>query len=492
MTSSVLLCILDGWGIRQGGDHNGIAMAHTSNWDRMLQTYPHSLLQASELNVGLPQGQMGNSEVGHVTIGSGQVILQELPRINDAIAQDHLIHLTAWTQFLSQTQTKVIHVMGLLSDGGVHSHQDQIVYCAKEFAKAGYSVKVHGFLDGRDTPPDSAAKYVEKFISDCQGYDIQLVTLGGRYYGMDRDQRWGRIEGALAAIAEGQGALYNDPIRYIKDSYGQDVTDEFVIPAFLDGYTGFGDGDSLFVGNFRADRMRQILSRLVDDPRLAQVMGMVDYSSDLSVKMLTLFTKENVVNTLGSILSAAGLKQLRAAETEKYAHVTFFLNGGREEIYPGEDRKMIASPQVATYDLQPEMSAPELTSTLVAAMESQDYALIVCNFANPDMVGHTGVQSAIIKAVETVDSCLGQLENTAKEQGYAMIITADHGNVELMVDPVTGGVHTAHTLNPVPFVLINSPASHVMDGGLKDITPTILTLMGLLPSPEMTGISLVK
>ncbi len=491
MSHKVLLCILDGWGIRNAVDYNGIALANTPNWDRFLQTYPHSLLKASELNVGLPEGQMGNSEVGHMTIGSGRVVLQELPRINESIKNHELTDLPAWRQFIKSTPNKTVHMMGLLSDGGVHSHQDQMVYCAVELAKAGYSVKVHGLLDGRDTPPDSAVVYVERFVEQCQGHDIQIVTLGGRYYGMDRDKRWERIEAAVQVIAEGGGATFTDPIQYIKDSYATGVFDEFVVPAACQDYSGFAKGDSLFIGNFRADRMRQILSKLVDDPRLAQLMGMVEYSADLAPRMLTLFTKENIQDTLGALVSKAGLKQFRAAETEKYAHVTFFLNGGREDVYLGEDRQMIASPKVATYDLKPEMSAIELTDALEGALTSGDYALVVCNYANPDMVGHTGVQSAIVKAVETVDACLGRLEALAQANGYAMIVTADHGNVELMIDPETGGVHTAHTLNPVPFVLINSDAVAVKAGGLKDITPTILDLMGLKKSPEMTGESLV-
>lgn len=491
MGNGVLLCILDGWGIRNAVDHNGIAMADTPNWDRILATYPHSLLQASELNVGLPEGQMGNSEVGHMTIGSGRVVLQELPRINESIKRSELTGLSVWKRFIESADNKTVHIMGLLSDGGVHSHQDQMAYCAVEMAKAGLSVKVHGFLDGRDTPPDSAAMYVQKFVDDCRGYDIQIVTLGGRYYGMDRDKRWDRIDAAVQVIADGDRASFTDPVQYVKDSYDTGVFDEFILPASHQDYAGFCNGDSLFVGNFRADRMRQILSKLIEDSRLVQIMGMVEYSADLAPRMLTLFKKENIQDTLGSLVSRAGLKQFRAAETEKYAHVTFFLNGGREEVYPGEDRQMIASPNVATYDLKPEMSAFELTDSLEAALASGDYSLVVCNFANPDMVGHTGVQSAIVKAVETVDTCLGRLEQSAKVNGYIMIITADHGNVELMVDLETEGVHTAHTLNPVPFVLINSDAATVKDGGLKDITPTILDLMEIQKSPEMTGSSLI-
>ncbi|MBX3487353.1 MAG: 2,3-bisphosphoglycerate-independent phosphoglycerate mutase [Candidatus Paracaedibacteraceae bacterium] len=492
MSNKVLLCILDGWGIRNTVDHNGIALANTPHWDRLLKTYPHSLLQASELNVGLPKGQMGNSEVGHMTIGSGRVVLQELPRINEAIQNGQVTSLPVWQRFVVQAKNKTVHVLGLLSDGGVHSHQDQIAFFAKEMAKAGLSVKVHGFLDGRDTPPDSAVTYVQKFIDDCHGYDIEIVSLGGRYYGMDRDKRWDRIEVALDAIIQGKGVKFTDPIQFIQDSYAAGVTDEFVVPGVRYGYSGFQAGDSLFVGNFRADRMRQILSKLVDDQRLTQLLGLVEYSADLAPKMLTLFQKEEISATLGSIVSDAGLKQFRAAETEKYAHVTFFLNGGREDVYPGEERQMVASPKVSTYDLKPEMSAPELTSVLVSAIESGQYSLIVCNYANPDMVGHTGVQNAIVQAVETVDACLGKLEEAAKEQGYAMIITADHGNVELMIDPETGGVHTAHTLNPVPFVLVNSSAHHVKDGGLKDIAPTILTLLGIAKTSEMTGSSLIS
>lgn len=491
----IVLCILDGWGIRASREHNGIALANTPNWDRMLALYPHSQLQASESNVGLPDGQMGNSEVGHMTIGSGRVVMQELPRIHKAIQHNVIPGLPAWHNFVAKAMggSKVVHLMGLISDGGVHSHQDHVIYLAKQLSMAGLSVKIHALLDGRDTPPTSAAGYIRTLLNETARYDVELVTIGGRYYGMDRDKRWDRIDTAVKCMGNGEGKIFADPLDFIEKMYTKGLGDEFIEPHKAYGYNGIQKGDSLVVANFRADRVRQILGILVEEYLFSAMLGMVEYSEELKVKIPPLFEKQKIHNTLGEIVSQAGLTQLRAAETEKYAHVTFFLNGGREDVFPGEDRKLIASPQVKTYDLKPEMSAVELTDVLVSDIEADWHDLIVCNYANPDMVGHTGVQDAISKAIETVDACLGRLERAAIHAGYGMVITADHGNVELMVDPKTGGVHTAHTLNPVPFILINcAGVKAAKNGGLKDIAPTILELMGLRMSSEMTGKVLIE
>jgi 2,3-bisphosphoglycerate-independent phosphoglycerate mutase len=490
-----LLCILDGWGMRNAVDYNGIALAHTPTWDRMLARYPHSQLTASEASVGLPKGQMGNSEVGHTTIGSGRIVMQELPRIDHAIGNNFIPELPAWQNFIFKAShaSGVVHLMGLLSDGGVHSHQDHIIYLAKQLAAAGLSVKVHAWLDGRDTAPTSAVSYIKSFIQATSRLDIELVTIGGRYFAMDRDKRWDRIETAIKVIGEGEGKLFADPIDFINKMYKKGMYDEFIEPHKAYGYNGIQPGDGLLVANFRADRVRQILSIILKKYNFSATLGMVEYSAELTPLIPALFEKQEIKNTLGELVSRAGLTQLRAAETEKYAHVTFFLNGGREAVYPGEKRHLIPSPQVATYDLRPEMSAYELTDFLVSDIESQQHDLIVCNYANPDMVGHTGVQDAIIKAVETIDICLQRLEAAAISNGYQMIITADHGNVEVMVDQSTGQPHTAHTLNPVPFMLINNDqVKQVSAGGLEDIAPTVLTLMGLHPALEMTGKVLIE
>ncbi len=465
-----------------------------------------SELQASELYVGLPRGQMGNSEVGHMTIGSGRVVLQELPRIDVAIEKDEISALAPFETFVAGAEkgTKVVHLMGLLSPGGVHSHQDHFVYFAKTLGSLGFQVKLHVFLDGRDTPPKSAHGFLVDFLKEIESHPgISLATFGGRYFAMDRDKRWDRIEKAYQAIVYGRGEKSANPLKTIQNCYEQDGGDEFVSPHVCDGYQGMQDGDAMVMVNFRADRVRQILTALLDSDfkefdrikavHFAATLGMSEYSQKLMSLIPPLFTKELVSQTLGQIVSEAGLKQLRAAETEKYAHVTFFFNGGRELVFEGEDRKLIPSPQVSTYDLKPEMSAVEMTDDLVASIKTETYQLIVVNYANPDMVGHTGVQSAIIKAVETVDQCLARLLEACKEIGTILIVTADHGNVEQMVDDVTGEPHTAHTLNPVPFLVANAPRSFTLKGGsLENIAPTVLDLMGLVKPIEMTGTSLIE
>jgi 2,3-bisphosphoglycerate-independent phosphoglycerate mutase len=499
-----VLCILDGWGIAPTSKINGISQAYTPAWDHFMAAYPHSKLQASELYVGLPTGQMGNSEVGHMTIGAGRVILQDLPRIDQSLQDGSFSTNPKFLDFIAALKKSggACHVMGLLSPGGVHSHQSHMEAIVQLLTKQGVPVYVHAILDGRDTPPQSAGKYVAQFLANT---NHPLATIGGRYYAMDRDKRWDRIEKAYQTIALGQGLRTEDPLELLKAEYKKGTGDEFLIPHCVGDYNGMKAGDGLFMANFRSDRVRQILNALLvpnfsdfkrEKPiEFAATLGMGEYSKELTPLLPPLFSKEQATQTLGSIVAAAGLKQLRIAETEKYAHVTFFLNGGREEVFPGEDRIMVPSPDVATYDLKPEMSAEEVTNKVIDAMTNQatPYSLIVINYANTDMVGHTGVQGAIQKAVETIDRCLSRLEDAVKQAGYTLMITADHGNVEQMIDESTGLVHTAHTCNPVPFVLVNGPKDRdVRDGELQDLAPTILNVMGLPIPCDMTGKSLLR
>lgn len=505
----VVLCILDGWGHRAERDNNAIALANTPTWDRWISDggQPHALIETSGSDVGLPIGQMGNSEVGHMNIGAGRVVLQDLPQIDAAVADGSLAQRPALQDLIATLKSTggACHLMGLLSPGGVHSHQDHMVALAHEIARAGVPVKVHAFLDGRDTPPQSAKGYVEKFLSDIlDNSQISLVTVGGRYFGMDRDNRWDRVERAYAAIVWGEGKAADDPIKVIESAYAQDVTDEFIEPAVLSGYEGIKAGDGLLVANFRADRVRQILTALTmpdfeyferrNVPDFSVALGMSEYSAELSTKMKALFPSEVPKQSLGEVVSGAGLKQLRIAETEKYAHVTFFLNGGTEQEFPGEKRILVPSPKVATYDLQPEMSAPEVTDKLIGAIESDQFDMIVVNFANGDMVGHTGVLEAAIEAAGTLDTCLSRVEAAVKATGGALLVTADHGNCELMVDPDTAAPHTAHTIGRVPVVLVggDQSVSALHNGRLADLAPTVLDLMGLPQPQAMTGASLIE
>ncbi len=499
----VVLCILDGWGERDAPDDNAIAAADTPVWDRLKATCPHARLDASGGEVGLPDGQMGNSEVGHMNIGAGRVVMQDLPRIDAAIADGSLAALPALREFVAALRDSggTAHLMGLISPGGVHSHQDHVAALANLLCDAGVPVVVHAFLDGRDTPPASARAYLEAFMQAAPRAAVATVT--GRYYAMDRDKRWARVEQAYAALADGDGAPFDEALAAVDASYAENVTDEFMKPAVIGGYAGMRDGDGVLMANFRADRAREILTALLDPgfdafPRarriaFAAAAGMVEYSTALAPLMGALFPTADLPGVLGQVIADAGLRQLRIAETEKYAHVTFFLNGGREAEFPGEDRILEPSPTVATYDLQPEMSAPQVTDRLVAAIESGTYDLIVVNYANTDMVGHTGIMAAAVAAVETVDGCLGRLEAAVRAAGGALLITADHGNAENMRDAATGQPHTAHTHNLVPVILAAERAAElrITEGRLADIAPTVLDLMGLAKPAEMTGRSLI-
>ncbi|MDP3371672.1 MAG: 2,3-bisphosphoglycerate-independent phosphoglycerate mutase [Candidatus Paracaedibacteraceae bacterium] len=489
----VLLCILDGWGERTLDDVNGLSNA--KNWHRLQETYPHTFLQASESFVGLPAGQMGNSEVGHMTIGLGRVIMQDLPRINKAIETDTLQTSDAFKSFVEKTKkaSNCCHVMGLLSPGGVHSHEDHFFFIAQALANEGINVIVHPILDGRDTPPCSAEKSLEK-LEALLNDKIKSGTLSGRFYAMDRDERWNRTEKTYNTLMRATGVRYQTFLDALSAAYSVGSTDEFVEPSPINNFSGIGVEDSFFFVNFRGDRSRQLISSLllpdfnafnVQKPAFSSALTMAEYSNELSRYHDTLFSKTPVCDGLSETISKHSLCQLHIAETEKYAHVTYFFNGNIEKQFDGERRVLVPSPSVTTYDLKPEMSAREVTDYVLNGMEDKQNHFIVVNYANPDMVGHTGIPKAIEKAISTIDSILVELENKAFEDDWLFIITADHGNVEQMIDS-NGQPHTAHTCNPVPFVVINGGKNLSLKekGTLADVAPTILHWMSL-PIPEV-------
>jgi 2,3-bisphosphoglycerate-independent phosphoglycerate mutase len=497
----MMLVIMDGWGWREESAYNAVRLARTPFFDHLWQTYTHSFLRASGVDVGLPDGQMGNSEVGHLNIGAGRVVMQELPRINQAIKDGSVANAPALTGLIAALKASrgTCHLLGLVSSGGVHAHQNHAAAIANLLAEAGVGVAVHVLTDGRDTAPSSALDYVAAFEKSLPA-QARIATISGRYYAMDRDRRWERTEKAYLAMTVASGPRFPDAIPAIEASYSENVTDEFILPACIGDYGGMQDGDGLLCFNFRADRVRQLLGALGDPsfedfvrprlPRFVAAAGMVSYGAEVDIFMPALFPPQTLTNLLGHVVAANGRRQLRISETEKYPHVTYFFNGGLEDPSDGEDRIMVPSPKVATYDLQPEMSAPELTKRAVEAIGSGVYDLIVLNFPNPDMVGHTGSLSAAIKAVEAVDVGLGQIVPTVQARGGALFVTADHGNCELMRDPETGGPHTAHTTNLVPAILVGGGDLTLQDGRLSDIAPTLLTLMNLPIPAEMTGRSL--
>lgn len=506
----VALIILDGWG--DGVDFPGNAITHAKkpNYDRLINEYPNTEIEASGLDVGLPEGQMGNSEVGHLNIGAGRVVYQDLTRITKSIQDGDFFEKEEFLEAVDRCKANdsKLHIMGLLSPGGVHSHMNHL-FALLELAKRHdlEKVYVHGFLDGRDVPPKSAREYVEEIQAKIAELGVgRIATLTGRYYAMDRDNRWDRVEKAFNAMVMGEGVYAEDPVKAVADSYGGGVSDEFVDPVVMtEGgkpVATMDDGDSVIFINFRPDRAREITRAIVDvefshfDRRKRPdvlFVGMSEYDKTIE-NMKIAYKSEEFKNTLGEYVSKKGLKQLRIAETEKYAHVTFFFNGGVEQPNENEDRVLIPSPKVATYDLKPDMSAYEVAYKAVENIKSGEYDLMILNFANPDMVGHTGDIRAAVKAIETVDDCLGRVVDAIVESGGEAVITADHGNAEEMSDYVTGATMTAHTTNPVPCIVVcEDDGTTVRDGGrLADLAPTLLDMMGLDKPEEMTGTSLIQ
>ncbi|MEP5731520.1 MAG: 2,3-bisphosphoglycerate-independent phosphoglycerate mutase [Sulfitobacter sp.] len=499
----VVLCILDGWGQRSEPEGNAPVQAHTPTFDRIIAECPHATLITYGPDVGLPRGQMGNSEVGHTNIGAGRVVAMDLGQIDLAIEEDAFAQHPPLVEFMTSLQATggTAHLMGVVSDGGVHGHLNHLVAAAKALDDADLPVVVHAITDGRDVAPRSALTYFEHLDAVLPAR-VKIATVTGRYFAMDRDNRWDRVEKAVQAILSGRGLSEESAAQAVDEAYARGEDDEFIQPTVLNSYRGAQDGDGLFCLNFRADRAREIMAALGDSafdafdvgtrPAWSALMGMAQYSVQHGTYMSTMYHKPDLPNTLGAWVAQHGLRQFRLAETEKYPHVTFFLNGGQEDVLSGEDRFMPQSPKVATYDMQPEMSSAEVTDQFVGAIES-GYDLIVVNYANPDMVGHTGDLKAAIAACEAVDSGLARVMAALEKAGGAMVVTADHGNCETMIDPETGGPHTAHTLNPVPVAVVGAPAgTRLRDGRLADLAPTLLNLMGLEQPPEMTGVSLLK
>ena len=504
----VLLIILDGFGYREACDNNAICQARKPHWNFFWNTYPHTTIDASEKWVGLPASQMGNSEVGHMNIGSGRIVYQDYTRIEAAIESGEFFANPVLGKAVdaARDHNAALHIMGLLSPGGVHSHERQIAAMVEMAAKAGVAnVCVHAFLDGRDTPPKSAAASLAQMQDICARFKhARIASVTGRYYAMDRDQRWERVQPAYDLIVQGK-ALHHAPdaLSALTQAYARGESDEFVQATAIVPAGGapaqMRDGDACAFMNFRADRARQMTRALTDPgfsgfqrahvPRLSYYCTLTSYGEDF--KLPAAFLPQNISNGIGQYLAGKGLRQLRIAETEKYAHVTYFFNGGVEMPYPGEDRVLVPSPKVATYDLKPEMSAYEVTDKLVAAIQSRKYDAIVCNYANGDMVGHTGNLAAAIRAIEVLDECLGRVIKAMQETGGEVLITADHGNAELMHDEVTDQPHTAHTLNVVPLLYVGRKAKVAASGALRDVAPTLLRMMGLPQPPEMTGKPLI-
>ena len=499
----VVLCVLDGWGLSERTEANAPHLARTPNVDALMRSCPNSRLTAHGPDVGVPEGQMGNSEVGHVNIGAGRVIESSLRAVQRTVGGGGLAGMPAMRRFADGVGAAggAAHVMGVMSDGGVHAHVDHMAAAAAAVAAEGVPVAVHVFTDGRDVAPGTAPAHLDRLIRALPEGAF-VATLSGRHFAMDRDRRWERTALAFRAIALGGGRAAPDAAAALEESFGEGTTDEFVEPRVLGGYRGMRDGDGVLCVNFRADRARQLLAALADPgfdsfdvsgrPALSAACGFVEYSKSHAGYMDCVFSDEVPANTLGEWVAARGLRQFRVAETEKYPHVTFFLNGGREEPFPGEDRHMAPSPKVATYDLAPEMSAAEVTARLAGAI-AEGYGLIVANYANPDMVGHTGDLAAAVAACEAVDRGLGAVAEALRAANGAMLVFADHGNCETMIDPDTGGPHTAHTLNPVPAMLVGGAGVRgLRSGRLADVAPTALDLLGLPQPPEMTGSSLLE
>lgn len=495
----LILCILDGWGYRKAKEHNAIALSIKPNYEKLVKNYPMALLKASGTSVGLPKGQMGNSEVGHITIGAGRVILQDLPKIDTEIESGNLAKNNKVLSLIKELKNnnKTCHLIGLISDGGVHSHINHIINIATILKSQKIPVAIHGILDGRDVPPKSAIKYLKQL----KKHSLKISTLSGRFYAMDRDKRWERTQKYFECIAYAKAPKFDDPEQFINNCYNNKIIDEFIEPHVEKNYQGISIKDAVIIANFRADRVRQISTALVlskfpffkrQPLSLSSCLSMTSYSEELLQHMNVIFPNQIPKNTLGEVIAKNNLTQLRIAETEKYAHVTYFFNGGRELSFLGEDRILIPSPKVTTYDQKPEMSAYELTDSLIKKMKEKKYDFICANFANPDMVGHSGNINATVEAIETVDKCLGKIMQAATQMNYEFLITADHGNAECLYDKQTKQPLTSHTLNPVPIIYFGSQKLTLKNGELPDIAPTILHLMRIKKPKEMTGKNLAK
>jgi len=506
----VVLLILDGFGHSTIRDNNAVMQANTPNLDALKQQYPNMLINASEHYVGLPDGQMGNSEVGHLNIGAGRIVFQDFERINNSITSGEFFNDAPLVKALQEVKanSKALHIYGLLSDGGVHSHISHILSMLEMAAKQGLSkVYFHAFLDGRDTPPISAVPYLAAVEDKLNALKVgKIASISGRFYSMDRDKRWERVAPAYRMLVDGEADYVEATAsEALHNAYARNETDEFVKCTVIrkadEAAIRLEDGDCVVYMNFRSDRARQMTDAILNKdfagferarvPQLSHYFTLTQYDQN-QTKATPIFAPFSVPNTFGEYVSSLGLNQLRIAETEKYPHVTFFFNGGEETVFKGEDRILVPSPKVATYDLQPEMSAPEVTDKLVEAILAKKYHAVICNYANGDMVGHTGNLSAAIKAVETLDQCIARVVAAAQQVGAEVIITADHGNAEMMFDPSSNQAHTQHTTNLVPFIYVGRPAKLSETGALSDIAPTLLQLMGLPQPAEMSGKSLVK
>lgn len=500
----VVLLILDGWGHREETADNALALADLPHWRQLLATCPHTLIHTEGRHVGLPDGQMGNSEVGHMNLGAGRIVYQDLTRIDAAIEDGSFFANAELNAACAVVKANggTLHVMGLLSPGGVHSHESHIFAMLELAQRAGVpQVAVHAFLDGRDTPPRSAEPSLRALQARCDALgNAHIATVGGRYFAMDRDQRWERVRRGWDAIVDAESEhRASDALTALQAAYARGENDEFVAPTVLDGAQPMRDGDAVVFMNFRADRARQLTSAFVDPaftgfsarrPVLSSFVCLTEYDARLPAPLA--FAPDDLRHSFGEVVAEAGLTQLRIAETEKYAHVTFFFSGGREAMFEGEQRILVPSPKVATYDLQPEMSCPELTDKLVDAIQGDSFDVIVCNIANPDMVGHSGILDAAIAAAQAVDIAIGRVSDAVRAVGGALLITADHGNLEMMRDPATGQPHTAHTVGPVPLVYVGSRATTLRAGGaLRDVAPTLLALLGLPQPADMSGQSLL-
>ena len=497
----IVLCILDGWGLASKSEGNAICKSNIKNFNKLMRKYSNSKLNASENHVGLPLGQFGNSEVGHMNIGAGRIILQDSLRISESIKKDNLSKNEKLLKLI--TNSSRIHILGLLSPGGVHGHEDHLFYLIEKLKQKNKQVFIHCILDGRDSSPTLGIKSMKKLLEKIENYkEIKVASVIGRYYALDRDNRWERISKAYDVIINGvcTNSKECNPLKAIQQSYNNSLTDEFFLPSNFNGYNGVKDGDSFLITNFRADRVRELLTAIFDEDfnffkrkkikRFSYALSMTEYSRRLKKFIKPIFESQKIDQTLGEVLSKNGLSQLRVAETEKYAHVTYFFNGGVEEKFLGEDRILVPSPRVTTYDLKPEMSASEMTYELIKNIKSNKYDFILVNYANTDMVGHTGSLKATIKAAETVDNCLGRLINTSKDENYILIVTSDHGNADLMLDKENKPC-TTHSTNQVPIIITLDKKNKLREGCLADIAPTILDMMELEKPEKMNGKSLI-